>query len=33
VNLIEVVSGLEVGDSVIVSDMTRWDNVDRVRVK
>lgn len=33
VNLIEVVGGLEVGDSVIVSDMTRWDNVDRVRVK
>ena len=33
VNLIEVTSGLEVGDSVIVSDMTRWDNVDRVRVK
>ena len=33
VNLIEVVNGLEVGDSVIVSDMTRWDNVDRVRVR
>ena len=33
VNLIEVVGGLAVGDSVIVSDMTRWDQVDRVRVK
>ncbi len=33
VNTIEVLGGLAVGDSVLLSDMTRWDNVDRVRVK
>ena len=33
VNDIEVVGGLRVGDEVILSDMTRWDNVDRVRIK
>ena len=33
VNDIEVVGGLKVGDEVILSDMTRWDNVDRVRIK
>jgi multidrug efflux pump subunit AcrA (membrane-fusion protein) len=33
VNDIEVVGGLKVGDQVILSDMTRWDNVDRVRIK
>jgi len=33
VNTIEVLSGLAVGDSVIISDMTQWDNVQRVRLK
>jgi len=33
VNTIEVVSGLAVGDSVIISDMSTWDNTSRVRLK
>ena len=33
VSAIEVVRGLAPGDVVILSDMSRWDNVDRVRVK
>ena len=33
VNTIEVLSGLSVGDSVIISDMSQWDNVSRVRLK
>ena len=33
VNAVEVVSGLRVGDKVILSDMSQWDNVDRVRLK
>lgn len=33
VNDIEVLGGLKAGDEVILSDMTRWDNVDRVRIK
>ncbi len=33
VNAVEVVDGLKEGDLVILSDMSRWDNVDRVRVK
>lgn len=33
VNTIEVISGLNVGDKVIVSDMSTWDNVPRVRLK
>jgi len=33
VNAVEVVSGLQVGDKVILSDMSQWDNVDRVRLK
>ncbi len=33
VNLIEVVQGLEEGDEVILSDMSRWDSVDRVRLR
>ena len=28
-----VLEGLKEGDQVILSDMSRWDNVDRVRVK
>ncbi len=33
VNRIEVVRGLKPGDVVILSDMSRWDAVERVRVK
>lgn len=32
VNNIQVVSGLNPGDTVILSDMSRWDSVDRVRL-
>ncbi len=32
VNAIQVLSGLKEGDTVILSDMSRWDNVDRVRL-
>jgi multidrug efflux pump subunit AcrA (membrane-fusion protein) len=33
VNRIEIVEGLAVGDEVILSDMSRWDSVDRVRLR
>jgi len=33
VNTIEVLRGLNVRDSVILSDMSQWDNVERVRIK
>jgi HlyD family secretion protein len=33
VNTIEIVSGLKVGDKVILSDMSAWDSFDRVRLK
>ncbi len=33
VNTIEVVDGLTEGQEIILSDMTRWDQVDRVRVR
>ena len=33
VNTVEVIQGLAVGDSVIISDMSQWDNVSRVRLK
>ena len=32
VTTIEVLSGLQVGDKVILSDMSQWDNVDRIRL-
>jgi HlyD family secretion protein len=32
VTTIEVVSGLQVGDKVILSDMSQWDNVDRIKL-
>jgi HlyD family secretion protein len=32
VNTVEVQGGLERGDRVIISDMSRWDGHDRVRV-
>lgn len=33
VNTVEVLGGLQQGDKVIISDMSRWDGVDRVRVE
>jgi HlyD family secretion protein len=33
VNTIEVIQGLNVGDRVIISDMSQWDNQDRIRLK
>jgi HlyD family secretion protein len=33
VNTIEVLDGLKVGDKVILSDMSAWDNFDRVQLK
>lgn len=33
VNTIEIITGLQVGDRVFLSDMSQYDNVDRVRVK
>jgi hypothetical protein len=33
VNTIEVVQGLAVGDSVIISDMSAYDNADRIRLR
>jgi HlyD family secretion protein len=33
VNTIEIVEGLKVGDKVILSDMSAWDNSERIRLK
>jgi hypothetical protein len=33
VNQIEIVEGLAKGDVVVLSDMSRWDAVDRVRIR
>ena len=33
VSTIEIVRGLSVGDSVVLSDMSQWDNADRVNMK
>ena len=33
VNAIQVLEGLKEGDTVILSDMSRWDNVDRIRLE
>jgi HlyD family secretion protein len=33
VNTVEILRGLQVGERVILSDMSQWDNVDRVRLK
>jgi HlyD family secretion protein len=32
VNEMQILSGLKEGDTVILSDMSRWDNVDRIRL-
>jgi HlyD family secretion protein len=33
VNTVEILKGLEIGDKVILSDMSAWDNFDRVQLK
>ena len=33
VNQVEIAQGLQVGDKVILSDMSQWDNFDRVRLR
>lgn len=33
VNSIQIEEGLQVGDTVILSDMSRWDNTDRIRLE
>jgi len=33
VTTVEIIRGLNVGDIVILSDMSQYDNVDRVRLK
>lgn len=33
VNAVEIVSGLHVGDQVVLSDMSAWDGFDRVRIQ
>jgi HlyD family secretion protein len=33
VNSIQVIEGLQDGDTVILSDMSRWDNTDRIRLE
>ena len=33
VNTVEIVSGLQIGDQVVLSDMSAWDNFDRIQLK
>ena len=33
VNTVEILQGLQIGDRVILSDMSQWDNYDRIRLK
>ena len=33
VKTIEIVNGLKEGDKVLLSDMSQWDNVDRIRLR
>jgi HlyD family secretion protein len=33
VNTVEIVQGLRIGDQVVLSDMSAWDNFDRIRLK
>jgi HlyD family secretion protein len=33
VNTVEILDGLQIGDRVILSDMSQWDNYDRIRLK
>ena len=33
VSTVEVLGGLEVGDELVLSDMSRWDGVDHLRIR
>jgi HlyD family secretion protein len=33
VNAVEILKGLQAGDQIILSDMSAWDNYDRVELK
>jgi len=33
VNSIQIQDGLHEGDTVVLSDMSRWDNTDRIRLQ
>ena len=33
VNTIEIISGLQPGDRVILSDMSQWDSADRIKLR
>src|SRR5206468_10969499 len=33
VNTVDILGGLKEGDQVVLSDMSRWDNYDRVRLE
>jgi multidrug efflux pump subunit AcrA (membrane-fusion protein) len=33
VNTVEILQGLKPGDEVVLSDMSRWDNFDRIRLE
>ena len=33
VNAVELLGGLKEGDQVVLSDMSRWDNVDRIKLE
>jgi hypothetical protein len=33
VSTIEIVEGLQVGDEVILSDMSRWDGFDKIKLE
>src|ERR1051326_1538520 len=33
VNTVEILQGLNVGDQVVLSDMSRWDNFDRIKLE
>ena len=33
VNTVEILSGLQEGDAIIVSDMTKWEAIDHIRLR
>jgi hypothetical protein len=33
VNAIQILQGLAVGDRIIISDMSQWDDVERVKLR
>jgi hypothetical protein len=32
VNIVEIVNGLKEGEQIILSDTSRWDNIDRLQL-